>query len=114
MGDAAPEAASFGGLGKITADMTAAWECEAYWPGASAIGAVCFFAGEDEPRYCRSAAGCHQAMTAERQWVFDRIQALAAEGDPAGAYLAGEFTSPGQLLGGGDVPTGAGDGPAPG
>lgn len=40
-------------------------------------------------------------MCGQRQRVFHRINELAAHGDDDAAYLAGEFTHPEQLLGGG-------------
>jgi hypothetical protein len=65
-------------------------------------GALCFTAGELNARVCVSQAACREAVAAERKRVWRRINELAAGGDPAGESLAGEFTGPGQLLGGGD------------
>jgi hypothetical protein len=47
-------------------------------------------------------------MAAERQRVFARIQELAADGDEVGIYLAGEFASPEDLLGGSETEQGGG------
>lgn len=76
------------------------FDCEAYGPDVAPLGVLCFFAGTGA-RACSSAAVCHQAMAAERERVFARIGELAATGDPDFTYLAGEFTDPRQLLGGG-------------
>jgi hypothetical protein len=76
------------------------FDCEAYGPDVAPLGVLCFFAGTGA-RACSSAAVCHQAMAAERERVFARIGELAAEDDPVSAFLAGEFTDPRQLLGGG-------------
>jgi hypothetical protein len=83
------------------ADAGDQWDCEAYGPEGSEAGALCFIAGELDQRACSSPGECHQAMASERQRVVDRINELAAEGDPTGVYLAGHFKEPGQLLGGG-------------
>ena len=66
------------------------------------VGALCFFAGELGKRVCASQAECREAMAAERQRVFRRINERAALGDPDMAYLADVFTNPGQMLGGED------------
>jgi hypothetical protein len=76
------------------------WDCEAYGPEAAAHGARCFFAELGE-RVCTSLAGCREAMAAERRRVWSRIQEMAAQGDPAGEFLAEAFSGPEQLLGGG-------------
>ncbi len=80
------------------------FDCEAYGPEGRRMNALCFVA-EPGRRACVSQDECHKVMTAERQRVYARIQEGAAAGDPDMAYLAGEFTSPEQLLGGG-VPDG--------
>lgn len=77
-----------------------AFDCTAYGPDGAIFGALCFFSGELGSRACADAAECRQRMAAERQRVFARIQELAADGDEVGIYLAGEFTSPEDLLGG--------------
>lgn len=77
----------------------APWHCEAYGPDAAHLGALCFV-GELLAGRCRSADRCREVMTAERERLFARIQELAAAGDPTGTWLAGQFTSPDQLLGG--------------
>jgi hypothetical protein len=63
---------------------------------------LCFFA-EVNARVCASQAACSETMAAERQRVWRRINELAAGGDATGEFLAGEFTDPGQILGGGDA-----------
>ena len=83
------------------------WDCDAYGPDGREAGALCFLAVELNTRVCTSHAECTAAMTAERRRVFQRIQDGAARGDPDMVYLAGEFTSPEQLLGG---PAAAGEG----
>ena len=79
------------------------FDCDAYGPDGREVGALCFLSGELNTRVCASHAECTAAMTAERQRVFQRIQDGAARGDPDMVYLAGEFTSPEQLLGGGQA-----------
>ena len=76
------------------------FDCEAYGPEGREISALCFFAGTGE-RACASPGECRGKMDAERRRVWQRIQDGAARGDPDMVYLAGEFTGPGQLLGGG-------------
>lgn len=76
------------------------WDCEAYGPEGIRIGAMCFFGPEMGERECASVQICHLRMIVERQRIYERIQEMAAEGDPVGEYLAGEFTSPEQILGG--------------
>jgi hypothetical protein len=80
--------------------MTDQWKCEAYGDAAAEIGALCFIAAELGTRVCDSAARCHREMEIQRDHVFDRITQLAESGDPVGIFLAGEFASPAQLLGG--------------
>jgi hypothetical protein len=75
------------------------WDCEAYGPEGIDVGALCFLAEQGE-RACVSRVMCRLVVTGERQRMFSRIQELAAQGDETGTYLAGEFTSPDQLLGG--------------
>ncbi|MFG1913017.1 hypothetical protein [Kribbella sp. NPDC048928] len=73
------------------------WACEVYGPDLPAeLGHLCFYAQIER---CTSEAQCHQRMIASRQQLFQRINELAAAGDPTGEYLAGEFTNPSQLLG---------------
>jgi hypothetical protein len=76
--------------------------CDAYGPDPEvrAAGARCFFA-EPGKRVCASLAECREKMTAERQRVWQRIQDGAARGEPDMVFLAGEFSGPEQLLGGG-------------
>jgi len=73
------------------------FDCSAYGPGGRDIGALCFFA-VDERRICPDAATCAARMDAERQFVFDRMTKLAAEGDEMWRWLATQFTSPDELL----------------
>jgi hypothetical protein len=80
--------------------MAAGFDCDAYGPGGREAGAVCFVAGVPGERVCASLDECRTVMSAERRRVWDRIQDGAARGDPDMMYLAGEFTSPEQLLGG--------------
>jgi hypothetical protein len=80
--------------------VSTGFECTAYGPEGRESGAVCFFGGELQERSCASLDECASRMAAERQRVFARIQELAADGDEVGVYLAGEFTSPEDLLGG--------------
>lgn len=80
------------------------WPCEAYGPDGAGFGALCFVSGELGRRVCDDPAECHQVMTAERQRVFRRISEMAADGSETGVLLEGEFTSPKQLLGGGEGP----------
>ena len=68
--------------------------CDAYGPDGREVGALCFLAGKLNTRVCTSHAECAEVMTAERQRVFR---------EPDMAYLAGEFSSPEQLLGGGQA-----------
>jgi len=82
--------------------VRAEWHCAAYGPEGAEFGAICFLsAGE---RKCASQAECHRVLAAERQRVFRAISERAADGDPDMAYLEGEFSSPEQLLGGGQEP----------
>lgn len=78
------------------------WPCEAYGTKGLEIGALCFV-GREGFRGCPSAAKCHEVMTEERQRVFNRIHRLAAAGIEDFVYLAQMFTSPDQLLGGGNL-----------
>ncbi len=74
------------------------WDCTAYGPEGRSFGALCFRSGQLGARACGSLAECEQVMEAERQRVYARIQEGAAAADPDMVYLAGEFTSPDQLL----------------
>lgn len=80
--------------------MTAAWDCDAYGPEGAAMGALCFFGG-DGVRLCSDQQECRDNMTLQRQRIFNAIQAHAALGDPVAIFLAGEFSDPSELLGGG-------------
>jgi hypothetical protein len=74
-----------------------AWDCEAYGPDLPKDLASCFF---EKVRHCDSLAECSARLESERQRMFQRINELAAAGDPDFAFLEGEFTNPEQLLGG--------------
>lgn len=76
------------------------FDCTAYGPDDRKVGALCFISGELHERVCANLDQCREAVTSERQRVFRRIQEGAAQGDPVMVYLAGEFTEPGQILGG--------------
>jgi hypothetical protein len=87
----------------MTADQpettTGQWDCDAYGPTGTTIGALCFFAAPGK-RMCDSAADCTAAMTGARQRVHERIKALAARGDPMGTFLLEEFPDPEMMLNG--------------
>lgn len=75
------------------------WPCEAYGAEGLEFGAFCFVGGEmPQNRWCVAQAECHAVMQSERQRVFDRLGELAGTGDPDMVWLAGQFTSPEQLL----------------
>lgn len=76
------------------------WHCEAYGPEGVEVGAVCFRSGNLHKRVCATAGECHTYMAMERERVFQRIRAGAASGDETMQFLAEQFTSPDQLLGG--------------
>ncbi len=76
------------------------WACEAYGPEAAQDGALCFVA-EPGQRRCADSQECARTMDAERKRVFRRIQELSTTQGSVGAYLETVFTSPDQLLGGG-------------
>jgi hypothetical protein len=77
--------------------MTAAWHCEAYGPDLPG-GPRCFF-----ERVCTSSRQCSVRMHAERRRLFDRIQQLGRDEPETYGWLAREFTSPVELLGGDDL-----------
>ncbi|MER5608266.1 hypothetical protein AB0F93_03415 [Micromonospora tulbaghiae] len=77
------------------------WDCPAYGPGGKGIGAICFVA-EPGHRACRTEQECGQALTRVRQRVYRRMNERAAAGDPTFAYLADQFGSPTEILGGPD------------
>jgi hypothetical protein len=79
------------------------WSCEAYGPGpAEAAGAVCFVSGRLGVRVCGDSGECGRVMVRARQRLFSRISERAAGGDDTAGYLAGVFTSPDRLRGGGE------------
>lgn len=85
----------------------AAWDCEAYGPEGTKIGALCFVAGELGERVCGTAGECSGRVGGERQRVFRRINELAATGRPDFEYLAAAFPTPEHMLSGfeGQAPT---------
>ncbi|MET0701692.1 MAG: hypothetical protein ABWY93_18735 [Mycobacterium sp.] len=85
------------------------WDCQAYGPEGADIGALCFLAGGLHERVCLSVGQCHAEMAVERVRVFNRIQELAAAGDPVAIELAQDITSPDQLLNGDQVDAGPAD-----
>jgi len=76
------------------------WDCTAYGPEGREFGAMCFLAADLGKRVCTSQDACREAMGAERRRVYQRINELAAHGNPDMADLAEVFTDPGQILGG--------------
>lgn len=90
-----------------TARQAGGFVCEAYGAEGQEFGAVCFFSRKLGKRVCADQDECHQAMSAKRQEVFRRINEGAAAGNPEMEYLAREFTSPEQILGGGQPAPGA-------
>ena len=80
--------------------MAETWDCEAYGPDGTAVGALCFFASSVNHRTCASREECRTRMAEERKRVFRDMQHLAASGDPVYRHLAEEFTHPEQMLGG--------------
>lgn len=96
-----PIVARFGWYGTLTPPSSAGdWDCEAYGPRGTEVGALCFIALEGG-RLCRSPEHCRDVMQEERQRMFNRIQRLAAAGISDFVYLAAEFPTPDTLLGGG-------------
>jgi len=82
----------------------AGWCCEAYGPDAAAVlvaaGRPACFVADAFGRPCRGPGECAALMAAERRRVFQRVNELAAAGDPVAVYLAETFSGPDQLLGG--------------
>lgn len=78
---------------------TADWQCAAYEPAGTQIGALCFFA-DPGSRVCADQGECRAGLAVERRRVFDRIKELEAAGDPTGVVLAVGLDDPEQLLGG--------------
>lgn len=77
-----------------------AFDCEAYGPEAAEAGALCFVSGALGVRVCLTREICTLTMARSRRRLFQRIQELAADGDETGIYLADQFASPEDLLGG--------------
>lgn len=80
--------------------MDGSWQCPAYGEGGRDIGAVCFFPDEAGRRTCRSDQQCGERMQLARQRLFRLINEAAAGGDEACQFLAQEFQTPDDLLGG--------------
>jgi hypothetical protein len=80
------------------------FSCGAYGPEGAEFGALCFVSGVAGTRVCGDQGECRRVMAAERQRVFRRIGELAASGNETAAFLEAEFSSPEQLLGGGQEP----------
>lgn len=74
------------------------WDCDAYGPGASELGALCFIS--QHSRICPSLERCKQTMAGVRETVHARISHLAREGDEMAEWLLQEFPTPDELLGG--------------
>jgi hypothetical protein len=72
---------------------TGGWHCEAY--GADDRLPRCFF-----ETVCTSRRQCSVRMRAERRRLFDRIQQLGRLQPEVYGWLAEEFRSPAELLGG--------------
>lgn len=68
--------------------------CEAYGPQ---LPGSCFFRAHGP---CEDAAQCAARMAGERARLFELIQSRAADGDETFRYLAEQFRSPDELLGG--------------
>lgn len=79
------------------------WDCDAYGPEGTTVGALCFLAPANQ-RICQTRAECTGRMIVARNRTFNRIHELATAGEPTMQYLAGQFTSPDQILGGPDTP----------
>ena len=80
-------------------DHMTTWDCEAYGPAGKTIDARCFFT-DPGARSCSTQAECRDRMAGERTRIYERIQNLAAAGDPIWQYLAEEITDPQQILSG--------------
>jgi len=76
--------------------VTRVWHCEAY--GADDRLPKCFFVS-----VCTSSRQCSVRMHAERRRLFDRIQQLGRDQPEVYGWLAAEFRSPAELLGGEDT-----------
>lgn len=77
-------------------EQSKGWDCEGYGEDLPAeLGDLCFHSAAGR---CADQAQCHARMVGTRQKMFRRINELAAAGDPDFEYLAGEFSSPSQLL----------------
>lgn len=80
------------------------WPCEAYGQEAMKHGALCFASAELDVCVCSSPSACHRLVESERRRVFQRINELAAAGDPIAEDLAESFPAPNDLLGGKEEP----------
>jgi hypothetical protein len=78
--------------------------CEAYGPPVADYPVDkwprCFMAPDGEPWRCQTADICARRLAAERHRVFDKIHAMARDGDEFAVQLAAEFTTPEAMLGG--------------
>lgn len=74
------------------------WACEAYGPEMPGPR-HCF---HELAERCATPAECVTRMAGARQHLYQRIQELAAAGDPVWVDLAEHFPDPSTLLGGQD------------
>ncbi|MEU7591279.1 hypothetical protein AB0A95_33905 [Micromonospora sp. NPDC049230] len=77
-----------------------AWDCEAYGPEGTKIGALCFVAGDEGKRVCRTVGECSDQVGSGRRQAFRRVNELAAAGRPDFEDLADAFPTPDHMLGG--------------
>jgi hypothetical protein len=76
------------------------WPCEAYGEKGLGFGALCFASSDPSKRRCEGPDECFLEMTGARIRMWSRIRQLAEAGDEMAEYLAGEFPTPWNLLGG--------------
>lgn len=69
------------------------WSCVAYGPE---LPDICFF--DQVADVCPSIEFCQVRMEDQRKVLFQRIQELAAHGDPVMEQLSQNFTVPSDLL----------------
>jgi hypothetical protein len=74
------------------------WDCDAYGPEGTAVGALCFLALHG--RLCASEERCRETMASMRLSVHVKLGELAREGDEIAEFLLAEFPTPDELLGG--------------
>lgn len=84
----------------MDSEDTGTWACEAYGQELMQLAGVKCFIGPDNARgrLCSSREECSQVLRRRRQTLFQRINEIAAGGDPVAEYLADRFTTPRQLL----------------